>query len=144
MKQRDRRYGSKSGATLQMERARARAERIERAKVYRAGLEDEVRTAGGNPASPSTMALVDSAVSAHAEIFKTTAQFINGSAHAKAMLRLQFARSELRRALRALGLTADSGESRQEDPNSPPPNATEEEKRRWSQDYVEGLTKGAA
>jgi hypothetical protein len=136
----DRRYGSKTGATLLAERIRAREERAERARAYRLALEAELVATGGNPASASATALLDSAVSAHLEIAKTTQRFIHGSAHNKAMLRLQFARSELRRALRALGLIRDSGDADADDPNAPPPNATDEEKRAWSQRYVESVT----
>jgi hypothetical protein len=122
----DRRYSSKSGATLLAERIRARQERAERARVYRAALETEVRAAGRDPVAPSMQALLDSATSAHLEIAKTTAQFVHGSVHAKSMLRLQFARSELRRALRALGLIRDDAESRNDDQTAPPAAPTEE------------------
>jgi hypothetical protein len=111
-KKTDRRYGSKSGVTLLAERTRARAERVRRAIEYRSALSAEVVAVGGSPASASTMALLDSATSAYMEIARTTERFIYGSAHDKAMQRLQFCRSELRRALRALRLITDDAESR--------------------------------
>lgn len=126
------------------QRVAAREERQRHAKEYRSALEAELIAAGGDPLAASTWSLLDSAVSAHIEIRKTTERFVRGTAHSKAMLRLQFARSELRRALRALGLIRDSGDADADNPNEPPPNATDEERRAWSQNYVESVTKGAA
>jgi hypothetical protein len=110
-KQHDRRYGSQRGKTLLAERIKAREEREARAASYRQALEGELVGIGGNPALPSMQALLDSATSAHLEISRTTKRFVHGAASAKAMHRLGLARSELRRALRALGLIADSGEA---------------------------------
>src|ERR1700693_6445449 len=59
-------------------------------------------------------ALLDSAVSAHLEIARTTEQMIRGCARPASVKSLGFARSELRRCLRSLGLIGGSGEQRED------------------------------
>ena len=100
-------------------RDRNRVEREQRAASFRTSLLAQIRSSRGAAESldAATEALLDSAVSAHIEIARTSKQFIEGRASAKAMHRLGLARSELRRALRALGLIADSGE-----PDAAPPS----------------------
>jgi hypothetical protein len=129
------------------QRARARAARdkgqAERARLaasFRQSLEAQFRDSIGAPEgalSAAVEALLSAAVSAHIEIRVTTERFLLGRASNKSLHRLGLARSELRRALRSLGL-ADSGEQR-DDPNAPPPGASDEEKREWSRRYVDNL-----
>jgi hypothetical protein len=92
---------------------------------------------------PSDQALLSASASALLEIELTTARLAAGRAHAKALKSLGFARSELRRSLRALGMVGDSGEQR-EDANAPPRGATEDERCEWSRKYVEGALAEAA
>jgi hypothetical protein len=60
------------------------------------------------------------------EIEITTARLAAGRAHAKALKSLGFARSELRRSLRALGMVSDSAIEQREDSTTPPLLPSEE------------------
>lgn len=60
------------------------------------------------PIDASDAVLLRAAVSASLEIEVTTARMVQGRARSKAVKSLGFARSELRRALRTLGLTGES------------------------------------
>jgi hypothetical protein len=62
---------------------------------------------------------------------------VKGCARPASVKSLGFARSELRRCLRSLGMVGDSGEQREDPSSGPPANATDEMKREWSRKYVE-------
>jgi hypothetical protein len=114
------RNGFKTNRLEDDQRARARAARdkgqAERARLaasFRQSLEAQFRESIGihdEPLSAAVEALLSAAVSAHVEVVTTTQRFLAGRASSKALHRLGLARSELRRALRALKL-ADGGES---------------------------------
>jgi hypothetical protein len=116
-------------ARIRESRARSQQERAATLAAYRERLTHELHIDG----SAAQEWLVDSAVSAALEISVVTTLFVRGYARPADMERLQGARSQLQRTLRALGAlpgaaTADDG---------PPANATSEEKRAWSRQYVE-------
>ena len=96
-------------------RRKHRAEREHAATRLRQSLAAAYRRAHGLPEDAEIDApddeLLKAAVSAATEISITTSRLIQGHAHQKALKNLGLARSELRRALRALGLVANDGES---------------------------------
>lgn len=107
-------------------RDKGRSERAQRATAFRASLVGQLRGSGA-PLTPAVEALLDSATSAYVEIAKTSAQFIEGRASAKAMERMSNARGELRRTLRSLGLIANGGEAGTNGDSAPPPGAPSDE-----------------
>ena len=136
----ERRLRSESGsspdriARITAAHARAQRERADMARDFRERLTHELAING----SASQAALVDAAVSAHLEIAVISAKFLRCCATCAEMERLQAARGQLQRTLRALGLVGDSGEPHVDD-SAPPPGASDEERRAWSRKYVEGL-----
>ena len=120
-------------------RRKHREEREHAAAGLRHALECEYRRAHGlsegAPLPAADQELLKAAVSSAVEIDITTSRLVAGQARPASMKSLGFARSELRRCLRSLGMIGDSGEL-PADPNAPPPGATDEERRAWSQRYV--------
>ena len=106
-----------SDSLLEAKRNHA-AEREQRVAELRECLADEYRhrrnLPEGTPIPAADSVVLASAVSASFEIERTTAQLVAGRAQQKALDRLGFARSELRRCLRSLGMVGDSGEQREE------------------------------
>jgi hypothetical protein len=90
-------------------------EREKRATRLQTELSREYRRVHGLPVDaeipPADRALLAAAVSASIEIERTTSQMVAGRARAKALKSLGFARSELRRSLRSLGLIANDAET---------------------------------
>jgi hypothetical protein len=124
-------------------KGKRRDEREERALACRNALEAEFRSVNGvSPGAPiaaSDQALLAVASSALLEVELTTARLVAGRARSKALKNLGFARSELRRCLRSLGLIANDGESVTNGDAAPPPGATDAEKVAWSRRYVDGV-----
>jgi hypothetical protein len=116
-------------ARVRDSRARVNAERAALAATLRERLTADLVIDG----SAGQAWLIESAVSAMLEISVTNALFIRGYARPEAMARLGVARGAVQRALKALGaLPADTVGD-----DGPPANATPEQKRAWSKQYVE-------
>jgi hypothetical protein len=129
-------------------RDRRVAERAALALSFRASLEAQYRASVGAPTgalSAAVEALLNAAVSTHVEIVETTKRFLDGRARNPAMERMNNARGELRRCLRSLGLVSNVGDAGTNEDSGPPLNATDEQKRAWSQEYVKNrLAEGKA
>lgn len=127
------------GSAVGSARAATEARRAQREAEIRAAIRAKLGPAADDIVK---MALVDSVVGASLEISEGLTLFLRGRASAKVMQRVGLARSELRRALAALGLAVggDVSESagqlegldswrRQPVATAPPPEAESEAKR---------------
>jgi len=133
MKRKYKRYKhlTKSGSIALLRAKGERAvQRETRATELRQRLASEYRTVHNLPEDvpipAADEALLESAISAGVEIARTTELMIKGCARPASVKSLGFARSELRRSLRALGMVSDSAIEQREDSTTPPLLPSEE------------------
>jgi hypothetical protein len=106
------------------------------AKRFRKQVTRALAAIGGTSAPDfARAAMIDVAVSAFVEHSELTVRFLSGRALNREMLRLHSVRSQLTRALVALGL-AGSVQETVPGAIAPPKGASAEEKREWAKKYV--------
>lgn len=115
------------------------ARRKKCAESFRRKLKAEAPGSGATHES-----LIQMATTLHVQITEESRAYLAGRLSAPALARLQLARAQFIRTLKALGVVRESGAGGAQDERSaaiptPPSGATAEERAAWSRQYVDAI-----